>query len=127
LVCAAHSESSNILTKHNIGMQFSDEPFAVRPQAALLALDAGRFASDADVLAREARADGIDFDSVGSQSSCGEFTDVLVADDIGPVLSQDRPAEGVSLAEGDGSHPCSLKPEAKAADSAEEVKYIHAS
>jgi hypothetical protein len=41
------------------------------------------------------------------------------------VLRQGRPAEGVDLAERDGSHSGSFKAEAEAADSAEEVEDIH--
>jgi hypothetical protein len=104
--------------------QFSNEPLALHPQAALFAVNAGRFARNADVLAGEAGADGINLDSIGSKASCGELSHVVVADDIGPVLAQDSPAESVSLAEGNGSHPGSLKSETKSSDAAEEVEDI---
>lgn len=55
----------------------------------------------------------------------GEGSNVVVAGDVGPVLGEDAPTEGVDLTEGNGSHPGSFESEAEAANSAEEVEHIH--
>ena len=43
------------------------------------------------------------------------------------MLCEDAAAEGLNLAEGNGSHPGSFETEGEAADSTEQIKDIHAS
>ena len=74
--------------------------------------------SSAKGLAREASTHEIGADD-------RHLSDVVVAGDVRPVLSENRPAPGIDLAECDGSHPGSFEPEGEAADSAEKVEDIH--
>jgi hypothetical protein len=78
-----------------------------------------------NILAREAAADDIDGNSIGSEPCAGKRSHVVVARDVRPVLCEDGSAERLDFAERDGSHSGSLKPEAEAADTAKEVEDAH--
>jgi len=69
--------------------------------------------STAEWLAREAATDDVD------STDDGKGSHVVENRDIWPVLSEDALAEGVTLAEGDDSHPGALKAERESADAAE--------
>jgi hypothetical protein len=71
-------------------------------------------------LARESASDDV---NRPSKSSPVERGDVSEYRDARPVLLEDRPAEPVPFAERDGAEPAgSFKPEADAADAAEQVE-----
>jgi hypothetical protein len=74
----------------------------------------------ADVLAWEASAN-----EVCVSWSSGERSDVSMARDIWPVGSKDLLAVRLALAEGNGTHPSSLKSEAESADARKEVEDTH--
>lgn len=92
----------------------------LRPKARPGSGQSSALAGDADVLAGEPSADDI-----GKSSGSVKGPNVVVAGDVGPVLSEDGPAERVELDELDGAHPGSLKSEAEAPDAAEQVEDIH--
>jgi hypothetical protein len=71
----------------------------------------------ANVLAREASTDDIGSNSICSEAVGGKGFDIIVAGDGRPMLFEDRSAEGLDLAERDGSHPGSFEPEREAANS----------
>ena len=74
-------------------------------------------AGDTDILAGESAADGIGSNSICSEASGGESSDIVVTGNVWPVVGEDFPAIGVDLAERDGSHSGSFEPEAEAANS----------
>jgi hypothetical protein len=56
---------------------------------------------------------------------CWNSSNVVMAWHARPVLGEHGTAEGIDLAEGDGSHAGSFESEAESADAAEEVKDTH--
>lgn len=87
---------------------------------------ASLLAGVAEGLTRIATTDEIDStDSIPTQSVCGDFVDVVIAGDSGPMFSQDGSGEWFDFTERDGSHSSSFKAEREAADSRKEVEDIH--
>jgi hypothetical protein len=116
-------EPSNVFANDPSGSRECNNAAHLRPEVAVVFL-AGLLSCEAEGLTREATTDEIDF-SKPTQSVCVNRVDVIEAGDAWPVLSQDSSAVLVTLAEGDGSHSCSLESETEAADAAEEIKDIH--
>jgi hypothetical protein len=77
-------------------------------------------------LAREAAAYEVDWlDAVGSQSLGGKGSHVVVNWDGWPMSSEYCSGVSLALAKRDGSHTGAFEPEAKAADTREEVEHAH--
>lgn len=92
-------------------------------QAAPRAIEARRKTGDAKVLAREAPADDIDGNSIGSKSVTGQRPYIIITGNVGPVLRQHTPRKVFDLAEGDRLKAArAFKPEAEPADSAEKIE-----
>jgi len=78
---------------------------------------------DADILAWEPSTDGIDCNSIGSKSSCIEFSDVMVARHLWPVFVENAAREFFDLTESNGLEAATpFQPEAETANTAEEVE-----
>jgi hypothetical protein len=95
------------------------------PQSAALSGETCAVPGEADVLAGEPAADDVNAIEL-TQSSCIERTDILEARNLRPLLAENSPAVGLNFAERDRTHSGSLEPEAESADSAEDVKDVHA-
>jgi hypothetical protein len=94
----------------------------VLPQPGLLSVDAGPFAGEAEVLAREASANNVDWEEVGELSTFEE-SHVPELWDAWPVLLEHGAAESVLLAEGDGTEAAgSFESQGKSSDAAEDVE-----
>jgi hypothetical protein len=115
-------ETSNIFANDPSGSCECNDAAHFRPEVAVV-LFAFLLACDAEGLTRETTTDEID-SSKPTQSVCVNGVDVIEAGDVGPVFSQDGSAVLVTLAEGDGSHPSSLKSETESTNTAEEVENI---
>lgn len=116
-------EPSNILANDPSGSRECNDAAHLRPEVAVV-LFAALFAGDGKGLAGEASADKID-SSKPTQSVCVNGVNVVETGHIGPMFLEDGAAILIALAEGDGSHSGSLKPEREATDTAEDVKDIH--
>ena len=117
--------TNNVFSNDPSGSDFANKSAHFRPEMARVLL-ASLFAGVRERLAGVAAADDIDgTDSVGSKSSCGEASHVVVTGDTGPVLGEDCATERLDFAERDGSHSCALEAERKATDATEKVEDIH--
>jgi hypothetical protein len=116
-VCSESSETRNILSDDPIWSEFSNEPSEFVPETASFAVETGAAARLRNVLAGKTAGDEIDGNSIGSKALRGERSDVRKDWRIRPMVREHAPAEVVGLAERDGSHSGSLKPEAEAANS----------
>jgi hypothetical protein len=97
----------------------------IGPEAASFSIEASASSGEANILAGESAAYGVDGNAIGSKSGCGKRSDIIVTRDGWPVLGEHPSAELVSFTERDGSHSGSFEPEGEAADSAEKVEDIH--
>ncbi len=78
---------------------------------------------DADVLAGEASADGVNGNSVCCQALGGEGSDVIVARHLGPVFRQHAAAVRFDFAEGDRAEAArSLQAKAEAANTGKQIQ-----
>ena len=119
LVESQRDVTNNIFSKYPSGSDFANNSAHLRPEVARV-FRASLLAGMAEWLTRVAACDDPDVsDSVPSQSVCCNGVNVLVAGNIGPVLSQDGAGERFDFTEGDGSHSGSFQTKADAADSAE--------
>jgi hypothetical protein len=116
-------EASNVFAKEPSGSFECNNAAHFRPEVAVVRL-CFLLSGDAEGLAGESSADEID-SSKPTQSLCVQGTNIIEARDSRPVLAEDGSAELVSLAEGDCSHPGSLKSETESSDAGKEVKYPH--
>jgi hypothetical protein len=74
-------------------------------------------------LTRESAADCVNADSVGSQSLCRKFANVIIAWYVGPVLCEDGSAIGVDFTESGGfESTSSFESKAESSDATEQVK-----
>ena len=123
-----HSQSSttqrcDILHDDVSRSYLTDQSCVFAPQSALRTGKAGSIPCNADILTRETPADDIDGNSICCKSLGSEGPHVVVLPDIGPVLSQDRPAVRLDLAERDGAESSgSLKAKAEPSYPAEQVQ-----
>ena len=125
LVEAQGDVTSNIFSKYPSGSDFANNSTHLRPEVARIFM-ASLLAGVAVGLTRIATTDEIDStDSIPTQSVCGDFVDVVIAGDGGPMLGKDSPGERVNFTERDSSHSSSFKAEREAADSRKEVEDIH--
>jgi len=88
----------DVLDDDPLGAELGDDTSELKPQARALSSKASALARAGHVLAREASADKIN----GRKVSCSDGSNVLEARDVGPVPSEDGPAELVSLDLPDG-------------------------
>lgn len=113
----------DVLHDRVAGSKFANETGVLRPKSGASAVDASALPCKANVLAREAAADDVDANSIGSKSSCREGSDVVIDGHLGPVLVEDTARERFDLAERDGLEPASaLEPEGEPADAREQVE-----
>jgi hypothetical protein len=63
--------------------------------------------------------------SICGKSSGSECCNIVVAGDIGPVLSQDGSAERVDFAKGDGFESCAFQSKAESSNAREQVEQPH--
>lgn len=117
-------EPSNVFANDPSGSRECNDAAHLRPEVAVVRF-AFLFSGDTEGLAGEAPTDKID-SSKPTQSVCVNGVNVVEAGDAWPVLPKDGAAVFVALAECDCPHPSSLEAETEAANSAEEVEYIHA-
>jgi hypothetical protein len=115
----------DVFHNDDAGSNFANEASIFGPQTAPFSFDAAKFTGFRNVLAGEPTADDINGNSICSEAIGGEFTDIGIAGNAGPVLGEDSATEGVDLAEGDGSHSGSLETETETADTWEKVEDIH--
>lgn len=116
-------QRSDVLHEDVLGSKFANETGVSEPEPGPVPRQPFTTTCDADVLAREAAAYGIDGNSIGSKPLAGEFSNVMVAGNLRPVLRQHAAAKGIDLAERDGLEPARpLQPEREAADAAEQVE-----
>jgi hypothetical protein len=123
IVECQRDDASNVFANDISGSRECNNAAHFRPEEAVIVLSF-LLASGREGLAGESAADEVN-SSKPIQSACVNAVDVVKAGDLRPVLAQHGSAPFISLAESDGSHSGSLKPEGKSADSAEEVKYVH--
>jgi hypothetical protein len=110
----------DVLGDDDTRLKFSDEPGHLWPH---VDSDTPPTRRTREWLAREPAADGVNGNSIGSKSICGEVADVMVAGHLRPVLGEDAAWELFDLAERDGLEPAgALQTERKAADAAEQVE-----
>lgn len=94
-------QRADVLQDDELWSQFANKAGDLKEEAASLAGQPQTVTRDADVLAREATANTVNGNSIGSKSLCGKFPNVSVAGDIRPVLCEDFAREFFDLAEGD--------------------------
>lgn len=95
------------------------------PETAALAFNASTSSRRADVLTGEASDDNVHGNSVCSKLLSGEFSNVSINRNLGPMLVKDANGEGLDLAERDGLEPARpLKAEVEAADASEQGKNL---
>lgn len=112
---------SNVLTNDPSGLALRNNAEHLRPEEAVISRAfALPGAGCAEWLARKPSANNI-----GESGAGLEFSHIVVAGDVRPVLCEHPSAEGIDLAEGDGSHSCALKAETESADAGKEVKDVH--
>lgn len=114
IVECQRNETSNVFTKDPSGSRECNNAAHLRPEVAVVFLGF-LSAGDAERLAGEASTDEID-SSKPTQSVCVECMDIIEAGNPWPVFGEHGSAELVPLAEGDGSHTCSLESEGEAAN-----------
>lgn len=105
---------NNVLSNDPRGPESRDKAAILRPEVTVI-FRASALPGETEWLAWVSSANNVALDA-------GECADVVMDGDAWPVLSEDGPAVGVDLAEGDGTHSGSFKPEAETADPAEEVE-----
>jgi hypothetical protein len=116
-------QSCDVLHDDEAGSKLANESSVFEPQARAFPVETASLPGEADVLAREAPADGVNGDSVSGKSGSVKSSDVFISGHARPVLRQDSPAEWVDLAKGDGLEGAALlKAEREAADAAEQVE-----
>jgi hypothetical protein len=90
----------------------------------MLALHPGTASSDTDVLARKTSANDIDGNPIGSERCFGEFSDISINRNLGPMLVQDADSEWLDLAEGDRLEPTrAFQAQIEAANACEERQH----
>jgi hypothetical protein len=115
-------QRSDVLQENEAGSKFANETGDLKEQSAPLAGQPQTLPCDADVLAREAAANPINGNSIGSKSLCGKLAHVLVARDIWPVLGEDFARELFDFAEGDGFETArSFKAKGKSSNAGKQV------
>lgn len=123
----AHAETKQaccVFHKDELRSYLASQSAVFRPQSRPLTLHSGSPSDETDVLAGEPSADDIDGNSVSGQSVGCEFSNVMVAGDLGPVLLEDAARELLDLAEGDGLKPASpFEAQTKASDSAKNIEH----
>jgi hypothetical protein len=95
-------QSCDVLQQYELGSKVANEAAYFGPQTRSGAVKSSAFSGEADVLAGEPAADDIDGNSVSGQSVGCEFSNVMVAGNLGPVLLEDAAGELLDLAKGDG-------------------------
>ena len=118
LIQSARAKGADVFDDDPRRPAFFDEPAVLAPEAGSLPAKSGALACGADVLAGEASANNVNWPDIPSV----EVAHVIEDGNARPVLAEDGSAVRLDLAEGDGSHPGSLKAEGEAADSREEVE-----
>jgi hypothetical protein len=83
--------------------------------------------SGAETLAGEAAANDLDTDAVAvvPESLASQFSNVVVAGHVRPVLSEDGPLEGFNFTKGEVLESGSLHSEGEGTNAAEKVEDIH--
>jgi hypothetical protein len=115
-VQAPPNESSDVFDDDRPRPELFDDAEVLEPQSTSGSFEAGSFAGEADVLAREAPAQHVDPREIGS-TNCSDIFEPL---GVGPVLGEDGTAERVELdLEEDGSKSCLLQTFFEAAHSRE--------
>lgn len=105
-------QSCDVFQDDVSGFQFANQTGDFVEQAAAFTGKPGPKSCEADVLTREAPADDIDGNSIGSKSFCGEGSHVVIAGDIWPVFGKDATGELFNFTERDGFEAidlCSFK------------------
>lgn len=117
--------TNNVFSNDPSGSDFANNSAHFRPEVTRV-LRSSLLSGVRERLAGVTSADDIDgTDSVGSKSSCGEGSHVVVTGDARPVLGEDGTTERLDFAERDGSHPGALEAEAESTDATEKVEDIH--
>lgn len=113
----------DVLHDDEAGSKLANEAGIFKPKARTLASHSGAFPGAADVLAGEPSADDIDGNSIGSELCSGEFANIGVAGDIGPVLCEDAAGELFDFTECDGLETaCAFEAKAKPSYTAKEIE-----
>jgi hypothetical protein len=114
-----HSSSKqrcDVLHDNVSGSKLANDPSKLVPKTGPRTGEPGPFPGIADVLAREAATDDIDFPVAFFR---GERADIGVSPDIGPVLGEDFLGIRVDLHLPHTLHPSPLKAEIETADASE--------
>jgi hypothetical protein len=120
-------ECCDVLHDDEAGSKLANQTGVFTPETRALAVNSGARPGDADVLAGEAPADGIDGNSVCRQTLGREGPHVVVTGDAGPMLGEDGAAIGLDLAERDRlKAPGSFEPKRKSSNAGKEVEDPHA-
>lgn len=102
---------------------FANQTDDFRPETASRSIDASLSPRNAKVLAGEPTRDDIDGNSISPKSVGCEFSYVMVARNLWPMLLEDAPREFLDLAEGDCFEATrALKTKAETADTAEQIE-----
>jgi hypothetical protein len=113
-VSASSSQSRDILNEDPRRTTLANEPRHFLPETGACSSDPGTLPGGANVLAGESAGDEID--SIGKSVGC-EGPDVIEKSDVGPMLSEDFPTEGVDLALPHDGKACPLEAPVDASDS----------
>jgi len=110
-------QSCDVLHDDVLRSKFANKTGVLCPEARPFALNPCASSGDADVLAGEAPADDINSNSICGKSIGGEFSDIFVNRDVGPMLGEDTTGERFDFAEGDSLKAArALQAEAKASN-----------
>lgn len=107
----------DVLHEDDFGSKFANEAREFRPEPGSFSRKASASTGIADVLAWESPAYGIDADSIGSKSACGEGANVVIDWDSWPSAAEDGLTVRLRFAEGCRVEACSLKSDGKPSDS----------
>lgn len=122
-------EGLDVLNEDVSGLEFSDEPVILPPEAALLSVEPGvpsvSRCGARYVGARKSSAEDINGNSISGQSVGGKRSDVFIALHPRPVLGQDTLAELVDLAERNTLKPARpFEPKIKSTQAGKQRKHF---
>jgi hypothetical protein len=114
----------DVLHDDEAGSKLANKAEVFKPKAGLLSREADLRSAFREVLTGKSADDAIDFNPVALEFGSGEFSHVMVAGNLRPMLSQHALAERIDLAERDGLEPARpLQAKVEAAYSGEEAEH----